>query len=127
MNGINGIKVPFATEKMGYDQDQVDRYIHKLTDEYSSLQQKYTDLYAKYNGREKLNDVNMAAVSKAIVDAEVRAIQIVAEANNEAAQIKGSAHVELVHMQQEKDRVVNEIFEMIQNLKCIVPFSIAEV
>ena len=127
MNGINGIKVPFATQKMGYDQGQVDRYVHKLTDEYASLQQKYKDLYTKYNGQEKQNDVNMAAVSKAIVDAEVRAIQIVAEANNEAAQIKGSAHVELVHIQQEKDRLVNEIFEIIKNLKGVVPFSIAEV
>ena len=121
---MNGMKVPFALQKMGYDQDQVDRYIDKITDEYTSLQQKYTDLYAKYNVQTKQSDAGMAAVSKAIVDAEVSAIQIVAEANNEAAQIKGHAHAELVHIQQEKDRVVNEIFEIIKALKRVVPISI---
>ena len=124
---MSGIKVPFSTQKTGYDQDQVDRYIGKLTDEYANLQQKYTDLYAKYDVHAKQSDIGLAAVSKAIVDAEVRAIQIVAEANNEAAQIKGNAHVELVHIQQEKDRVVNEVFEMIKSLKGVVPFSIGDI
>jgi len=124
---MNGMKIPFATQKTGYNQDQVDRYIGKLADEYASLQQKYSDLYAKYDVQSKQSDVGLAAVSKAIVDAEVRAIQIVAEANNEASQIKGNAHVELVQIQHEKDRVVNEIFEMIRNLKGVVPFSIDEV
>ena len=124
---MSGIKVPFATQKMGYDEDQVDRYITKLTDEYSNLQKKYTGLFAKYEAQSKQTDVGMAAVSKAIVDAEVKAIQIVAEANNEAAQIKGSAHVELVHIQQEKDRLTNDIFEMIKSLQGVVPFSIGEV
>ena len=124
---MDGIKVPFATQKAGYDKDQVDRYVSKLADEYTGLQQKYTDLYAKYEAQTKQADAGLTAVSKAIVDAEIRAIQILAEANNEAAQIKGSAHVELVHMQQEKDRVVSDIFEMIKNLKGIVPFSIGDI
>jgi len=124
---MSGIKVPFATQKTGYDQDQVDRYINKLTDEYTNLQQKYSDLFAKYEAQAKQSDVGMAAVSKAIIDAEVRAIQIVSEANNEAAQIKGSAHVELVHIQQEKDRVINEIFELVKSLKGVIPFSLGEI
>jgi len=123
---MSGIKVPFATQEIGYDQDQVDRYITKLAKEYSSLQKNYTDLFAKYEVQTKQADIGMAAVSKAIVDAEVRAIQIVAEANNEAAQIKGNAHVELVHIQQEKDRVINDIFGMIKSLKGIVPFSMGD-
>jgi len=114
-------------QKTGYDQNQVDRYINKLADEYASLQQKYTDLFTKYDSQAKQSDVGMTAVSKAIVDAEVRAIQIIAEANNEAAQIKGSAQVELVHIQREKDRVVNEIFEIMKGLKRVVPSSIGEI
>jgi len=124
---MGSVKVPFTTQKMGYDRDQVDKYINKLTGEYSSLHKKYTELFSKYDLHAKQSDMGMAAVSKAIVDAEVRAIQIIAEANNEAAQIKGSAHVELVHMQQEKDHVVNEIFDMIKRLKGAVPFSIGDI
>jgi len=124
---MSEIKVTFSSQKNGYDQDQVDRYVNKLTGEYANLQQKYTDLFKKYDSLTKQSNVGMAAVSKAIVDAEIRAIQIIAEANNEAAQIKGSAHVDLVHMQQEKDRVTNDIFEMINNLKSIVPFGIGEI
>jgi len=123
---MSEIKVQFAIQKAGYDQDQVDRYINKLADEYSGLQKKYTNLFAKYSDQAKQSEVSVAAVSKAIIDAEVRAIQIIAAANNEAARIKGSAQAELVHMQQEKDRVTNEIFEMIRSLKDVVPFSIGE-
>jgi len=118
--------IRFTARKSGYDQEQVDRYIDKLTFEYTSLQKKYNDLFNEYNSVTKQSDAGMAAVSKAIVDAEIRAIQIIAEANNEAAQIKGNAHVELAHVKQEKDRVVGEIFEMIKSLKGVVPFSIGE-
>ena len=121
------MKVPFAIQEIGYDQEQVDRYIQKLTYEYSGLQNKYTELYGKYDHLLKQSDVNMAAISKAIVDAEVKAIQIIAEANNAAAQIKGNAHVELAHMQQEKDRVTNEIYEIMSGLKGIVPPSIGDI
>ena len=118
---MNGTKVPFATQKNGYDQDQVDRYLCKLTDEYSNLQQKYKELYAKYDAHAKQSDVGKTAISKAIVDAEVRAIQIIANANREAAQIKGSAHVELAHIKQEKDWVINEVYEMTSRLMSLVP------
>ena len=126
---MSGIKVPFTTQDVGYDRDQVDRYIVKITDEYTNLQEKYTELHARYDAKPKQTDIGigMEAVSKAIVDAEVRAIQIIAEANNEAAQIKGSAHVELVHLQQEKDRVVSEIFDMIKGLKGVIPFTIGDI
>lgn len=121
---MDAVKVPFAIQKVGYDQNQVDRYIKKLSDEYTSLKNKYTEMYAKYDYMTKQLDVNNAAVSKAIVDAEVKAIQIITEANNEAAQIKGSAHVELVHVQQEKDRAINEIYEIVNRLRGLVPTSV---
>ena len=121
------VSVPFAIRNIGYDQDQVDRYINKLAAEYTNLQKKYTDLFSRFDAQSKQLDVSMNALSKAIVEAEARAIQIVAEAKNEAAQIKGSAHIELERIQHEKDRAVSEIFEMIKGLKNVVPFSIGEI
>ena len=124
---MSGVKIPFTTQKTGYDQDQVNRYINKLADEYTKLQQKHTDLITKYDAQAKQSDVGMAAVSKAIFDAEVRAIQIVAEANKEADKIKGNAHIELVRIQKEKDRAVDEVIKMIKGLKEAVPFSIGDI
>ena len=111
----------FAIQQMGYDTDQVDRYIKKLTDEYLNLQRKYAELFGKHDHLVKQSDVSMAAVSKAVVDAEFRAIQIIADANNEAAQIRSGAHVDLAHLRQEKDRVTNEIIDMINVLKGLIP------
>ena len=114
MNGINRITIPFAAQKKGRDQDWIDKYVLKLSIEYARLQQKYNDLYGKYFGRGKRNDASMAAVPKGIADADVRGIRIVAEANSVAPQITGIAHLELARLQQKKDRVVDEIFEMIK-------------
>ena len=44
------IKIPFATQEMGYDRNQVDRYVQKLADEYRGLQHKYNELSEKKDG-----------------------------------------------------------------------------
>jgi len=111
----------FAKQPMGYDQSQVDRYVQKLTDEYNSLQNQFTELSVKYERAIRQPSENMEAISKALVEAEVRAIQIVAEAKNEATRIIEGAHTELKKIQQEKTYVTGEIGDILNRLKGIVP------
>ena len=56
-----------------------------------------------------------------MVDAEVKAIQIVAEAKNEASRVIGTAYNELGKIQQEKERVIIEINALVRKLKDIIP------
>ena len=125
------IKIPFATQEMGYDRNQVDKYVQKLADEYRGLQNKYNELVERKNGAPSpdgrsdanigLSSINAEAISKAIVDAEVKAIQIVTEAKNEASRVIGNAYSELGKIQQEKDRVILEINALVRKLKEIIP------
>ena len=136
------IKIPFATQENGYDRNQVDRYVQKLADEYRGLQQMYNDLVEQRSYtppqpqpapvpqpqpqpqpqlQASRPDVNAEAIGKALVDAEVKAIQIVTEAKSEASRIIGSAYSELGKIQQEKERVIVEINGLMRKLKDIVP------
>ena len=118
------IKIPFATQEMGYDRNQVDRYVQKLADEYRGLQHKFNELSEKKDGSgvtSERHGINAEAISKAMVDAEVKAIQIVAEAKNEASRVIGNAYNELGKIQQEKERVIVEINALVRKLKDIIP------
>ena len=134
------IKIPFATQEMGYDRNQVDRYVQKLADEYKSLQQKYNEMVEQVNyapqpapqphiapqpapqpAPHARPDVNAEAIGKALVDAEVKAIQIVTEAKNEASRIMQSAYEELGKIQQEKEYVTVEINALVRRLRELVP------
>ena len=72
------------------------------------------------------------AISRALVDAEVRAIQITSEAENEAsriiaaakdevAKITGSAYMELKEIQQKKSSVLCEANELLNKLQGLLP------
>ena len=131
------IKIPFATQENGYDRNQVDRYVQKLADEYRGLQQMYNDLIEQRNFTPPpppaptpvqapapppfRSEVNAEAIGKALVDAEVKAIQIVTEAKSEASRVIGGAYAELGKIQQEKERVIAEINSLMRKLKEIVP------
>ena len=132
------IKIPFATQENGYDRNQVDRYVQKLADEYKGLQQMYNELVEQKSyvptppappmpppvpsqPPTSRPEVNAEAIGKALVDAEVKAIQIVAEAKSEASRIIGGAYAEIGKIQQEKERVVAEINALMRKLKDIVP------
>ena len=107
---------------MGYDRNQVDRYVQKLADEYRGLQHKFNEVSEKKDGPvSDRQNINAEAISKAIVDAEVKAIQIVAEAKNEASRVIGNAYNELGKIQQEKERVIVEINALVRKLKDIIP------
>jgi len=130
----SGIK--FAEQPMGYDKQQVDNYINKLTYEYTAMHNEYMNLVTKCNSlsetcsrltddKNKLTEMlnqrpnpnrdNEAAIARAIIDAETLAKQIVDRANMEAAKVEDSMRIsrdEYKSLQQMKDKMLIEIHEM---------------
>ena len=130
----SGIK--FAEQPMGYDKQQVDNYINKLTYEYTAMHNEYMNLITKCNSlsetcsrltddKNKLTEMlnqrpsqnrdNEAAIARAIIDAETLAKQIVDRANVEAAKVEDSMRIardEYKSLQQMKDKMLIEIHEM---------------
>jgi len=129
-----GIK--FAEQPMGYDKQQVDNYINKLTYEYNAMHNEYMNLVTKCNSlsetclrlsdeKNHLNEMlnqqpvqgrdNEAAIAKAIIDAEILAKQIVDRANTESAKVEESMRIardEIKQLQTIKDKMLIEIHEM---------------
>lgn len=116
-------RVPFSQQEMGYSQNQVDRYIEKLTSEYGNLQQKYNELSAQSEQKDLPSEDSMRAIAKALVDAEIKGIQIISEAKGEAARIIGNAYEELEQVKEAKDRTFLEIKELMNGLKDIMPVN----
>ena len=134
MSSNGGIK--FSEQPMGYDKQQVDNYINKLTYEYNAMHNEYMNLVTKCNslsetclrlsdekGRlaEMVNQQpgqskdNETAIARAIIDAEVLAKQIVDRANMESAKVEESMRIardEIKQLQQIKDKMLIEIHEM---------------
>ena len=126
---MNPTKIPFSTQIAGgYDQTQVDSYLQKLTDEYGNLHSAYLELTEKYDQLAgKQSDANMQAISKALVDAEVRALQIIEDAKTEASRVTGQAYVELGRIRQEKDRAIVEVNDILSRLKALISENTADV
>lgn len=117
------LKIPFTTQAVGYDREQVDKYVQKLADEYRNLQSKYTELSEKIDSNSRAiqsGNSNVEAISKALVDAEVKAIQIIAEARNEATKIVETAYAEIEQLQQQKERAILEIRDIVNVLKDMI-------
>jgi len=129
-----GIK--FSEQPMGYDKQQVDNYINKLTYEYNAMHNEYMNLVTKCNSLSetcmRLSDEknrfaemldkqpsgsheNEAAIARALIDAEILAKQIVDRANTEAAKVEESLRIardELKQTQLIKDKMLIEVHEM---------------
>jgi cell division septum initiation protein DivIVA len=126
MVSMMSTKIPFTKQAVGYDQDQVDKYIQKLTDEYKLLHQKFTEMSERQDliaSQSTQPVIHTEAISKALVDAEVKAIQIVAEAKNEATRIIENAYMEIGQLQQARERTIGEINELVNGLKTMIPAS----
>ena len=121
---MNTITERFTIQALGYDKEQVDGYIQKLTDEYYRLQSQFAELAAKAESQERQPAANMEAISKALVHAETMAMQIIADANSEAARIVGEAHMELQKMQQEKVAATAEISSLMNRLQGVLPAAV---
>jgi len=126
----------FSEQPMGYDKQQVDSYINKLTYEYNAMHNEYMNLVTKCNSlsetclrlsddKNRLSELlnqqpaqnrdNEAAIAKAIIDAEVLAKQIVDHANTESSKVEESMRIareEIKQLQLIKDKMLIEIHEM---------------
>ena len=119
------MKIPFQTQEMGYDQAQVDSYLQKFADEYNRLQLAYNELNDQNNKpANQQPDMNMQAISKALVDAEVKALQIIEDAKSQATQITGAAYLELGQIQQQKERTMSELTELYNRLREMFPVNV---
>ena len=117
-------KIPFTTQSMGYDKNQVDGYIQKLSQEYHKMQTAYTDLTGQYDLLARSQpDTNMRAISRALVTAETTAMQIIEDAKSEASRITDKAYAELRQLRQEKECLTAEITEMVKRLNAILPIN----
>ena len=112
--------IPFPKKAKGYDQELVDKYLQKLMSEYNNLQQSYIDLSARYKELAGRPSSNMDAIAKALVEAEARAMKIVADAKAEASRITRGAHQDLTLIQNERTRLrmdINGIVNRLQSLE----------
>ena len=108
----------FAVQAMGYDEEQVDSYIRRLTAEYHGLRSRYTELYDKYDRLEKRPGRLFAAQPlPAPACEEARAARVLASAQREADRIVGSARIERMKLQRKKNRALREIGGIIDKLK----------
>ena len=129
-----GIK--FSEQPMGYDKHQVDNYLNKLTYEYNAMHNEYMNLVSKCNSlsetclrlsdeKNRLAEVanhnpsqnaeHESAISRALIDAEMLAKQIVDRANSEHAKIEDTIRIareELKQVQLTKDKMLIEMHEM---------------
>ena len=116
--------IPFKMQVMGYDKNQINNYIQKLSEEYDKLYAAYTDLSGRYGClEEKQSDDSIQAISRALITAQIKAAQIIDEVRNEALQITEKAHMELGQLRQEKDILKKEIHRMVKGLKAILPVN----
>ena len=117
---MNRITEHFTSQTRGYDKNEVNRYIQKITEEYNKLQEQYVELSNQHELLLSQTNANMEVIFKVLVDAELNAKQITADAKNEAARIIGSAHMELQKLQQDKASAVSEINDIVNRLRGLI-------
>ncbi|MDR1538412.1 MAG: DivIVA domain-containing protein [Clostridiales bacterium] len=138
--------ISFSEKPMGYDKQQVDSYIAKVTYEYQTMHNEYMALVTKCNNLsetcirlsdEKNRAIDMMnqqraaalpndaeAIARALIDAEILAKQIVDKANEEATKIQESARIareEMKHIQSWKDKALVEITDMKRKINTLFP------
>ena len=115
--------MPFSKMALGYDPEQVDKYFKKLTGEYDSLYQKYNELSCEHDVLTRQSADSRAIIAKVLIDSEEKASQIIAEARTEAARIIKEAHDDLLIIQNERDRIINNINDILEGLKATIQES----
>jgi len=116
----------FTTQAMGYNKDQVDEYIQRLSAEYSNLLDKYNhSLAAKADAFiNTAPAANVEAVGRALVDAQAKGMEIIAAAKSEAAHIVNGANSEYNRIETERNRLLAEMNHLLDGLKKIIPVNI---
>ena len=98
------VDVLFADQTDGYDKEQVDDYVGRLSDAYQTVYREYQSVCAKYNTlvqdyrileKEKtLNNIDAGTLAKAVIDSGVLTTKIKETARTEADRIIDEAHAE---------------------------------
>ena len=94
----------FTEEKSGYNREQVDDYVNKLSQEYQTAYNERQSVVKKYN--DLLEDcknldvqqqtvLNSDIVAKTLTHTELLAQNIIADAHNEAAAVRAAAKAEI--------------------------------
>lgn len=99
-----GTEISFSKQFNGYDKTEVDLYIKNLSDAYQTAYEEYTAVCVKYNdlledyetlGREReQTKSNTAVIAKTLIDTEILAQKIIANAHEEADKIKAETQAE---------------------------------
>ena len=126
----------FAVKPTGYDPEQVDRYIRLLTEEYSSLVQRYNDLGERYTELEGSQRTALPAesqpaytaeqgrsqavgqqdaIAKALVYAELHSKRTIDEAREEAAKLLAIANSEASRILDESTKEATRVLANIQS------------
>jgi cell division septum initiation protein DivIVA len=106
-------EIYFTEEKNGYDKEQVDSYILRLTDAYQKAYNEYRTTCDKYNAlmqdykkleAEKQTELNASVIARTLIDSERLAQEIIDNAYNEEAKIIGQTknNIEYVYKTIEK-------------------------
>jgi cell division septum initiation protein DivIVA len=89
-------EIIFGEQKNGYNKDQVDKYIRKLTEAYETAYKEYTNIREKYNALlqehgnlEAVNENNLSSeiIAKTLLDAEKLSKDIIKSARAEENRI----------------------------------------
>ena len=119
-----GTNISFAKEKNGYDREQVDSYIKKLSDAYQTTYLEYLDISGKYKSlleeREKPNaqgaaELSPDVIAKTLINTEMLAQKIITDAQAEATELikdarkaVNGANDETAKAKEEARRIVND-------------------
>ena len=91
-----GKNISFAKEKNGYDRAQVDSYIKKISDAYETTYYEFLDVSGKYkslmeeresSGSREETGMNADVAAKTLINTEMLAQKIIADAQAEANSI----------------------------------------
>ena len=114
-------KMFFTEEKNGYDREQVDSYISKLSQAYQTAYDEYQDVSGKYNSLledckklevQERTGLSSDIVAKTLINTEALAQKIIADAHAEAV----SAKKEILQMTADANAEVEKAKEHAQDI-----------
>ena len=122
-----GTNITFTREKNGYDREQVDSYIKKVSDAYQTTYYEYLDINSKYSKlveeREKAGaeenqerpGMNSEIAAKTLINTEMLAQKIIADAQAEATAVIdesrksiADAQAEAAALKEEARKIISE-------------------
>ncbi|MCL2126254.1 MAG: DivIVA domain-containing protein [Oscillospiraceae bacterium] len=110
-----GTNISFTREKNGYDRDQVDSYIKKVSEAYQTTYYEYIDVNSKYkklleerddHGAQGSTGMNSEVAAKTLISTEKLAQSIIADAQTEASGIIDDAKQNIASAQAEADSII---------------------